>query len=312
LAQKVLVIVGPTAVGKTDLSIKLAHLFNGEVISGDSMQVYKGLDIGTAKVTEQEMEGVDHFLLDILQPDQNFSVADFVTYSQDKIEQISMKNHLPLVVGGTGLYVQALVDEFNLGSTSNFGDKNVRIQLEDFAAKNGKKALWQKLDQIDPTAAKKIPVNNERRVVRALEVYQQTGHLFSEQDDSASGKLDPLIIGLNTERKLLYQRIDSRVDQMVDNGLLKEAHALYEAGGTKLPAGKGIGYKELIPYFAGDEKLSDCIEAIKKNSRHYAKRQLTWFRNRMNVLWFDLVLHPEQINEIKRLISKWLNDEKIN
>lgn len=306
MAQKVLVIVGPTAVGKTALSIKLAHEFNGEVISGDSMQVYQGLDIGTAKVTPTEMDGIPHYLIDILRPDQQFTVADFVSMSQTKLAEIGAQQKLPLIVGGTGLYVQALLDNFGLGATTQFTDEQVRADLEAFAAKEGKQALWDRLAQLDPQAAQKIPVNNVRRVVRALEVCQVSGQLFSAQADSASGDYDPLIIGLNTERQVLYQRINQRVDLMVKAGLVDEARQLYQAGGTKLAAGKGIGYKELYPYFAGTAPLADCVERIKINSRHYAKRQLTWFRNRMEVNWFDIVSDPDQQEQIKQLIASWL------
>ena len=306
MAQKVLVIVGPTAVGKTALSIKLAHEFNGEVISGDSMQVYQGLDIGTAKVTLTEMDGIPHYLIDILRPDQQFTVADFVSMSQTKLAEIGAQQKLPLIVGGTGLYVQALLDNFGLGATTQFTDEQVRADLEAFAAKEGKQALWDRLAQLDPQAAQKIPVNNVRRVVRALEVCQVSGQLFSAQADSASGDYDPLIIGLNTERQVLYQRINQRVDLMVKAGLVDEARQLYQAGGTKLAAGKGIGYKELYPYFAGTAPLADCVERIKINSRHYAKRQLTWFRNRMEVNWFDIVSDPDQQEQIKQLIASWL------
>lgn len=306
MAQKVLVIVGPTAVGKTALSIKLAHEFNGEVISGDSMQVYQGLDIGTAKVTPTEMDGIPHYLIDILRPDQQFTVADFVSMSQTKLAEIGAQQKLPLIVGGTGLYVQALLDNFGLGATTQFTDEQVRADLEAFAAKEGKQALWNRLAQLDPQAAQKIPVNNVRRVVRALEVCQVSGQLFSAQADSASGDYDPLIIGLNTERQVLYQRINQRVDLMVKAGLVDEARQLYQAGGTKLAAGKGIGYKELYPYFAGTAPLADCVERIKINSRHYAKRQLTWFRNRMEVNWFDIVSDPDQQEQIKQLIASWL------
>lgn len=306
MAQKVLVIVGPTAVGKTALSIKLAHEFNGEVISGDSMQVYQGLDIGTAKVTPTEMDGIPHYLIDILRPDQQFTVADFVSLSQAKLAEIGAQQKLPLIVGGTGLYVQALLDNFGLGATAQFTDEQVRADLEEFATQAGKQALWDRLEQIDPQAAQKIPVNNQRRVVRALEVCQVSGQLFSAQADSASGDYDPLIIGLNTERSALYQRINQRVDLMVKAGLVDEARRLYRAGGTELAAGKGIGYKELYPFFAGTAPLAACVEKIKINSRHYAKRQLTWFRNRMTVNWFDIVGDPSQQEQIKQLITSWL------
>ncbi|GBG94113.1 tRNA delta(2)-isopentenylpyrophosphate transferase [Ligilactobacillus salitolerans] len=306
MTQKVLLIVGPTAVGKTTLSIELAQLFNGEIISGDSMQVYTGLDIGTAKIEPEEMAGIPHYLLDILSVDQRFSVADFVTLSKEKCQEISRRQKLPLIVGGTGFYLQALLDGYNLGSTYNSAGQKIRDELQQFAAQQGKQALWDRLEKIDPAAAVKIPVNNTRRVIRALEVYEQTGQLFSEQKDTPTLEIKPLIIGLNTDRQLLYSRIDQRVDQMLAKGLLAEAEKLYSEGGLELPAGKGIGYKELFPYFAQKASLAECASLIKKNSRHYAKRQLTWFHNKMDVEWYDLVQHPKEIDQIITRVGEWL------
>ena len=306
MVQKVLMIVGPTAVGKTTLSIKLAKHYDGEVVSADSMQVYQKLDIGTAKVTATEMEGVKHYLLDELPMSQRFSVADFINKSKEAINQIAQKGDLPILVGGTGFYLQSLVDNYHFGN-DNYQDDQIRDQLHEYALHYGKQALWNKLNTIDPHAAQKIPQGNERRVIRALEVYQKTGKLFSQQHDQINTEYDFLIIGLNTKREILYQRINKRVDQMVAAGLLEEAHDVFDHGGFKLPAGKGIGYKEFYSYFEGKESLEDCIAQVKQNSRHYAKRQLTWFRNKMNVHWFDLVTDfDNEYPQILHLVEQWL------
>ncbi|SEM67273.1 tRNA dimethylallyltransferase [Ligilactobacillus sp. WC1T17] len=304
MKQKLLVIVGPTAVGKTALSIQLAQKYQGQVISGDSMQVYQKLDIGTAKITPSEMQGVKHYLLDILDVKQRFSCASFITQATQAADKINTHGFLPILCGGTGFYVQALLDGFQLGRDQQASEK-VRHKWHDYAKEHGQKALWDKLNEIDPVAAKKIPLANELRVVRALEVYEKTGQLFSNQADHDE-KFDALVIGLTTNRQLLYDRINHRVDVMVEQGLLNEAKMLYAAGGMSLPAGKGIGYKEFYPYFAGEITLDEAIATVKKNSRHYAKRQLTWFRNKMDVNWFDLILHPEQITQIEALVSQWL------
>lgn len=302
---KVAAIVGPTAVGKTALSIKIAHDLNGEVISGDSMQVYRGLDIGTAKITADEMAGVPHHLIDIRQPEEHFSVAEFQELAKREIHAIDQRHHLPLVVGGTGFYVQALVDNLNLGSDAGHQDSTTRQRWQTFAEKNGKEALWQKLNQVDPRAAKKIPVNNVRRVVRALEVITVSGKPFSSQVQRTSED-QFFLIGLTTDRQVLYQRINQRVDLMVDDGLVGEAHRLWQAGGTEWQSGKGIGYHELFPYFAGQCSRQEAINKIKLDSRHYAKRQLTWFRNKMDVHWYDLVSGANTTKEIEADLESWL------
>lgn len=315
MTQKVLMIVGPTAVGKTALSIKIAQKYHGQIISGDSMQVYQGLDIGTAKVTKQEMQGIPHYLIDELPINQRFSVAEFIEKTKNMIVQIQSQNSLPIIVGGTGFYLQSLIDNFHFGS-DRYLDDSFRVQSHQYAIEHGKRALWDCLFKVDPIAAQKIPVANERRVIRALEVFQKTGKRFSSQQDHASSQYDFLILGLNTERSLLYQRINQRVDIMVQKGVVNEARRLYLNGGLSLPAGKGIGYKEFYPYFDHQATLEECIEKVKQNSRHYAKRQLTWFRNKMNVNWFDLVQHfNSDFQKINYRVTQWLkenNDGKMD
>ena len=302
---KILLVVGPTAVGKSALALKIAQKFNGEIISGDSMQIYRHLDIGTAKVIGSDRKKVKHYLIDICNVDQSYSAADFIKQSTAAVKQISVKQKLPMIVGGTGFYLQALLDGFQLGGVASTGQTAFREKMELFAKQKGQIALWDKLNNIDPAGAAKIPVGNQRKIIRALEVYHLTGKAFSAQHDLRSATFDPLVIGLNVARPLLYQRIDRRVDLMFKSGLLKETAWLDQQGGEKLPAGKGIGYKELFPYFAGKSSLTAAVALIKKNSRHYAKRQLTWFRNKMQVVWFD----PSTANfeqQVFDLIRNWL------
>lgn len=307
---KVLAIVGPTAVGKTDLSIKLAQKFAGEIISGDSMQVYRGLDIGTAKVTKEEMDGVKHHLIDIRNIDERFSVADFVQRASKDIQTIIKSGNLPIIVGGTGFYLQALLSGLELGG-DEYENNQLRQQLLSDAQNDGYEKLHHRLAEVDPDAAVGIPANNVRRVVRALEVYIKTGHRFSDQHNTGN-KYDAFVIGLTTDRELLYQRINQRVDQMIATGLVNEAKALFDQGGQGFQSGKGIGYRELFPYFEHQVSLDEAIDTIKKDSRHYAKRQLTWFRNKTEPKpnWYNLVEHPEAIKRINEDVTKWLANAK--
>lgn len=305
---KVVAIVGPTAVGKTALSIKMAQQLNGEVISGDSMQVYRHLDIGTAKILPQEMAGIPHHLINIRNIDERFSVADFQSLANQSIQAIDHRHHLPVVVGGTGFYVQALVDNFTLGN-DHFDQQSqqIRQKWHQVALRYGKQYVWEQAHQLDPEAADKIPVANVRRAIRVLEVIEKTGHKFSEQPQ-LQPRDDFFLVGLNTERQKLYQRINQRVDQMVNDGLIDEARWLYHQGGMNYQSGKGIGYRELFPYFAGKISQGEAIDKIKQDSRHYAKRQLTWFRNKMDVHWFDLVSGQDTVSQIIEVVNDWLNN----
>ncbi|EPH99075.1 tRNA dimethylallyltransferase [Enterococcus faecalis 13-SD-W-01] len=309
MMKKVLVIAGPTAVGKTALSIELAKKFNGEVISGDSLQVYKKLDVGTAKVTKEEMQGITHHLIDIVEPDGMYSAADFQKMGRQLIEEITARGHLPIVAGGTGLYIQSLLYDFRLGGEENEEESAmIREKYEQFATQYGKEALWEKLSQTDPAAAEKIHWNNQRKVIRALEVFERTGESITAPKEQPAKLYDYLMIGLDTERELLYQRINQRVDMMLDNGLEAEAEFVYSL--KEAQGAQGIGYKEFFPYFEGREILPEVVETIKQNSRRYAKRQLTWFRNRMSVQWFDLIQHPEEQKQIEELVQQWMEAEK--
>ena len=304
---KVLFIVGPTAVGKTKLSLRLAHRFNGEVISCDSMQVYRKLNVGTAKLMPEDRQGIPHHLIGILNVDQRYSVANFVQDALKWIRVIHRRHRLPMIVGGSNLYLQALLDDLHLGG-DHFRGFGTRRKLKNYADQHGQKALWLRLKRVDPKYAEKTPYQNERRVIRALEVYLTTHHRFSEQKLAPRKSLDPLIIGLNTNRPRLYRRINHRVDLMMANGLVNEARWLFKRGGRELPAGMGIGYHELYPYFEHRISLARATQLIKRDSRHYAKHQLTWFRNKMPVNWYDLILHPGRIRVVNRQIREWLSN----
>lgn len=303
---KVVAIVGPTAVGKTALSIQLAQRLNGEIISGDSMQVYRHLNIGTAKVTPTEMAGIPHYLIDIKDVTERFSVAEFKDLAQIKINEISQRQHLPIIVGGTGFYLKALMENLTLGD-DHFDDQSmiIRQRWQARLQSEGSEAIWQALKRVDPQAAQQIPVQNSRRVIRALEVVERTGNLFSAQKPKQA-KDEFLVIGLTTERSILYERINHRVDLMMEAGLLDEVKWLQEQGGSELPAAKGIGYREYFSYLAGDDDLASAVERVKLDSRHYAKRQLTWFRNQVATNWYDLVSGENSTNEIEESIVAWL------
>ncbi len=313
MKEKIVVIVGPTAVGKTSFSLEVAKKFNGEIISGDSMQVYKHLDIGTAKVTSEEMGDIPHHLIDVKEIDQSYTVSDFQEDAGKQIEDIAKRNHLPIIVGGTGLYIESLL--YPVSHSEAEPNLALRSEFEQFAEDHGNQTLWQRLNEIDPKAAEKIHPNNVRRVVRALEVYYETGQLFSTFQNEKKNKeaeYDAFIIGLNTERPLLYERINKRVDLMMANGLLKEARRLWGELGPEpeSQSTKGIGYKELFGYFNEETTLEEATALIKRNSRRYAKRQLTWFRNRFeNVHWYDLILKPEEEAESLEKIKRFLEDE---
>lgn len=301
--QKVLAIVGPTAVGKTALAIRLAQKFNGEIISGDSMQVYRHLDIGTAKATPAEQAQAPHHLIDVCDVTQQFTVAQFVAAAERLIPAIAARGHLPIIAGGTGFYLQALFDGLALGADAP-GDPAVRDRLRAVAQEQGAAYLWHQLQAQDPVAAGKIPPTNVRRTVRALEVIQVTGRPFSQQTNQGP-RYDERYLALNTDRDLLYRRINQRVDLMVEQGLFEEVRWLADQGGQTLPAATGIGYRELLPVIDHPEDWSSAIDHVKQDSRHYAKRQLTWFRNQTTATWFDLVQHPEQQAQIDEWVGQW-------
>lgn len=306
MQPKVLVIVGPTAVGKTALSLSLAEKYQGEIISGDSMQVYRQLDIGTAKVTPAERGSIPHFLIDIREVTESYSSFDFKQLATQKIHEITARGHLPIIVGGTGMYIASLLKNFNLGGDKDDWERQqIRQALEIELDQIGSQQLWKRLNHIDPDAAAKIPVQNSRRTIRALEVIQQTGQLFSAQP-LLDPEFDATIIGLQTQRERLYQRINQRVVQMIDTGLVDEAAWLFRHVSIESQSAKGIGYREFPPHLAGEQSLAQTIEQIQLDSRHYAKRQLTYFRHQLPTTWYDLLEDPAASQRIEHKLETWL------
>lgn len=283
---KVVAIVGPTAVGKSALGLKLAQKFNGEIISGDSMQIYKKLDIGTAKDTPEELQAVPHHLVDICDASERYTVKDFQQKARQIITDLSKEQKLPLVVGGTGFYLSSLVNNLNLGGKSD-SDPNLRKQLMTIEQAGGIDQLQKMLQTIDPKAFEKIDIDNSRRLIRAIEIMKTTGKSITEQNNGEKWA-DFYLVGLTDERQKLYGRINQRVDMMAQNGLIDEAKYVYDHRDEFPQASKGIGYKELYPYFDGTADLETCLSEIKKNSRHFAKRQFTYFRNQMDVDWYNI------------------------
>lgn len=296
MKKTVVAIVGPTAVGKTKLSIKMAKKFSGEIISGDSMQVYQGMDIGTAKINAQDMQGIPHYMIDIKKPDEDFSVVDFQTSVQTYIETITAKQKLPIIVGGSGLYIQAALYNYNFAEQKR--DPNYTYVLEQRIKQEGVMPVYNELKKVDPKQAANIHPNNHRRVIRALEIYETTGKTMTEHHNAQQQKesiYHPVFVGLEMKRDLLYKRINSRVDDMMEQGLLEEVRSLYDRGYKNCQSMKGIGYKEFIPYFEGEQGLEECIHYLKRNSRRYAKRQYTWFKNKLNITWYSV--EPDTISE---------------
>ena len=285
----VVAVVGPTATGKTALGVALAERFDGEIISADSMQIYKGLDVGTAKVTPEETHGIPHHGVDILEPDQPFSVADFTALAGTLEQEIAARGKLPILVGGTGLYVQSFL--YGVRFTEEKAPSGLREQLTAELAEKGGAAMYAQLQAVDPEAAAAIHPNNQVRVLRALEHYRATGRRLSEQKAESLPAERPyrsLILGLDfPDRARLYQRIDIRVDRMLENGLLAEAETVWRNRERFRTAAQAIGYKEFFPYFEQTASLDACAEKLKQASRNYAKRQLTWFRHMDGVVWLD-------------------------
>lgn len=302
--EKLVAIVGPTAVGKTKVSIELAKALGGEIINGDSMQVYKGMDIGTAKITDKEMEGIPHHLFDIKDPTEPYSAAEFQELARPLVTEINARGNIPIVVGGTGMYIKALTHKFNFSDTDS--DPDFRKKMEDIYKKQGSVSLYEKLKSIDPESAVTIHPNNVRRVIRALEIHHTTGAPASEQRKQENESPYRLAtVGLTMERDRLYQRIDRRVDQMVEDGLIDEVRRLYENGVRDCQSIQAIGYKEVYSYLKGECSKEEAIEQLKRNSRRYAKKQFTWFRHQMNVRWFDMTEEDVQkkISTILRFVA---------
>lgn len=313
LAAPLIVIGGPTAVGKTQLSIDLAKRFGGEIINGDRLQFYRGLDIGTGKVTPEEMQGVPHHALDFLDVDQDYDASQFQALAQNLIRDCHARGVLPILVGGSGLYLEGLLYDLEFGGKASH-DPLIRQALEQRLEAEGVEVLYAELSLQDPVAASKIPIQNHRRLLRALEVMQVTGQKFSDQSqhEAAQARYETCILALDRPRDQLYERINARVQAMVAQGLEAEVRHLYQvAQGQLLPSVQGIGYKEWWPYLAGDITDREAvIAAIQQNSRRYAKRQLTWFRNRIQgTHWLDASDYETALAQATSLVQDLLDKQ---
>ncbi len=284
-----IVTAGPTASGKTRLAIELAKLLNGEIVSADSMQIYKYMNIGSAKPTAEEQKEVKHHLIDFLEPDAVFSVADYTEMAHDVIGKLISEGKMPVMCGGTGLYINSVVNDITFGETDTNDD--IRAELAKTAREKGNDALIKMLAEFDPVSAARLHPNNVRRVIRAIEFYKVTGQTISshqEMTKQTEGRYNPIMFCIAWDRQKLYERINKRVDKMLEDGLLEEVKRLMEAGYTKaLNSMKAIGYKELIDYYNGETTLEEAVELIKQSSRRYAKRQLTWFRRDKRIHWLN-------------------------
>ena len=301
------VLTGPTASGKTALSIRLAKAHDCEIVCMDSMQIYRGMTIGTAKPTPEEMDGVPHHMIDVAEPGEAFSVAQYQEMAEAAMADIVSRGHQLLLVGGTGLYLRALRHPMAMGMVT--GDDAIRQQLEDEAKQtDGRYKLHQRLESVDPDTAARLHVNDVRRVVRALEVYQLTGIPFSKQPQvEQETPFNYRVASLTMDREILYQRIEKRVDMMLEAGLLDEVRALLDSGvPADAQAMKGLGYKELVPYLRGEITMDEAVYELKLGTRHYAKRQLTWMRREEDVLWVDS-LSPDAYDQLEALFTQGEN-----
>ncbi|MBP1754093.1 MAG: miaA [Firmicutes bacterium] len=287
--RPLIILTGPTSVGKTAISIALAKAVGGEIISADSMQVYRSMNIGTAKITPEQMQGVPHHLIDVLNPEEEFNVVRFQQMAKEAMEQIYTRNKLPILVGGTGFYIQAVLNDIDF--TENEADTTYRAELEQLLAEHGGEYLHEQLAKIDPESATAIHPNNSKKVIRALEYAKLTGSKISEHNVEQRQKESPYqscYFVLNKERSKLYENINYRVDQMLQEGLENEVLSLKQKGYTReLVSMQGLGYKELLAYLDGETSLEEAIEILKRDTRHFAKRQLTWFKREKEVIWVD-------------------------
>ncbi len=302
--QKVIVICGPTASGKTGLSIELAKKVNGEIVSCDSMQIYKDMTIGTAKPTVEEMQGIKHYLIDCVSPEQRFSVADYKKEATNAIKEILAKGKVPIVVGGTGLYLEALI--YGIEYEEIEVDLDYRAHLDKIVEEKGLQYLYEEAEKIDVDAAKKISPNDKKRIYRILEIYKATRKTKTQLEKESRSKgpdFDYILFGINMDRDKLYERIDKRVDIMIENGLIEEVETLLKKYDKFPTAMQGLGYKEVIEYLEGNLSKDEMIDKIKMMTRRYAKRQLTWFRKYENITWLDgLKPVEENLKTIEQLL----------
>ena len=296
----ILVIGGATATGKTSLSVEIAKRFNGEIISADSMQIYRGMDIGTAKVTEEEKGGIPHYMIDVVSPSEPFNVSMYVKMAENVIKDIENRRKVPIVVGGTGLYIRSLLYNYKMGEY----DEILRKEIEREYDEKGADHMWQVLAEKDPKGAEKIHKNNIKRVLRALEVFLLTGKSIFDQQNADTDVKEHCLICMRSERKELYDRIDRRVDEMFERGLEREVKRLLEEGVSfDMQSMQGIGYKEFRPYFSGEQSIGAVKDAIKLNSRHYAKRQETWFRAMPTAKWYPVGNNSIILDDLNQIIK---------
>ena len=304
--HRILIISGPTAVGKTEISVEVAKRINGEVVNADSMQVYRGMDIGTAKITKEEMCGVPHHLFDIVEPTDSFDVAEYKRRAKACIEEIFQRDHTPILVGGTGFYIQAVLKDIDFDEGDP--DPAIRERFQKIANEEGPDRLYDMLKSIDPEAAVAIHPNNIKRVIRALEYHEQTGKLISDHNREQSLKPSPydhLYAVLTLPREILYDRIDKRVDLMMESGLIDEVRSLIDRGVPRnSTAMQALGYKEIIPYLDGEYDLDEAIRILKRDTRHFAKRQLTWFKREPASVYFDKSKYTDNSSLISSIIDR--------
>lgn len=304
-----IILTGPTAVGKTATSIQLAKAIGGEIISADSMQVYRHMDIGSAKITREEMDGVPHHLIDVLEPWEDFNVTVFKRMAKEAMDGILSRGNIPIVTGGTGFYIQALL--YDIDFTEHTGDGAIRTELEQLAEDKGAAYLHQILTEIDPESGLEIHANNIKRVIRAIEYYRQTGEPISLHNRREREKESPynfLYYVVNTERSILYERIERRIDMMMADGLVEEVQALKDMGCTRnLVSMQGLGYKEILDYLNGECTLEEAVYVLKRDTRHFAKRQITWFKRERDVRWLNL---PDYDNDTAKVTEKIVADAK--
>lgn len=313
MKRPLIILAGPTAVGKTAASIRLAKAIGAEIISADSMQVYRHMDIGSAKIRQEEMEGVPHYLIDVLEPEEEFNVVRFQKMAKAAAEEIYAKGKIPLVAGGTGFYIQALL--YDIDFTENDGDTSYRRSLEKTAEEKGGEYLHAMLREADPKAAEEIHPHNIKRMIRALEFHHQTGGKISEHNEAEREKSSPYDFAyfvLTDERSRLYERIDRRVDKMMEEGLLEEVRYLKERGVKReSTAMQGLGYKELYAYLDGECTLEEAVRIIKRDTRHFAKRQLTWFKRERDVIWADKSVIGQSDDAVVDFMRKELKNRGI-
>nr|WP_294489504.1 tRNA (adenosine(37)-N6)-dimethylallyltransferase MiaA [uncultured Anaerosporobacter sp.] len=311
--RPLIILTGPTAVGKTALSIRLAKAVNGEIISADSMQVYKMMDIGTAKIMPADMQGVKHYLIDEFMPDEDFNVVKFKQLALTYMNEIYAKGKIPILVGGTGFYIQAILNDIDF--TQTVEDTSYRAHLQQVADERGVEYLYEQLREVDEEATKTIHQNNVKRVIRALEYYHQTGKKISEHNEEQKQKESPYNFAyfvLNHDRSILYERIDKRIDIMMEQGLLDEVTSLFKKGYSKeLVSMQGLGYKELLAYLEGECTLEEAVYVLKRDTRHFAKRQLTWFKREREVIWLDKSEFDDNEDAILEKMCDTLHEKKI-